>query len=101
MSLKKYSELTEAEKGRVKVMYSDLTNQEQYLYDFDNNGEYHGRQYAPPSGKDEKTGLPFGTIHAESKFPDLKVVEPEEEKLPESLVETQPVKKTRGKAKKK
>ena len=101
MSLKKYSELTEEQKEKVKVMYSDLTDQEQYLYDFDNNGEYHGRQYTPPSGKDEKTGLPYGTIRAESKFPDLKVVEPEEEKLLENLVDTQPVKKTRGKAKKK
>ena len=63
MSLKKYSELTEQEKKLVAVMYSDQSNLEHYLYNFDGE-KYSGRQYAPPSGKDEKVGL-FGTIHAE------------------------------------
>ena len=46
--LKKYNELTDEEKERVKVMYSNLTSQSQYLYNFDDNGHYSGRQYAPP-----------------------------------------------------
>lgn len=62
--LKPYKELTNAQKKQVAVMYSDLTGQEQYLYNFDDNGKYIGRQYAPPSGKTE-SGVPFGTIHAE------------------------------------
>lgn len=101
MPLKKYDELTEVEKEKVKVMYSDLTDQSQYLYNFDNNGEYHGRQYTPPSGVDEKVGM-YGVLYPESTFPDLKVTEEsEKEKLPEKLVDTQLVKKTRSKAKKK
>lgn len=74
MSLKKFSELTVKQKEKVKVMYSDLTSQEQYLYNFDDNGDYHGRQYAPPSGVDEKVG-PYGTVLAESTVPELKVTE--------------------------
>ena len=64
MSLKKYSELTKEQQEKVKVMYSDLTTVEQYLYNFDDNGDYKGRQYAPPSGKDAKVGI-FGAIHAQ------------------------------------
>ena len=63
MSLKKYDELTDIEKAKVHVMYSDLTTVTQYLYNFDKD-KYLGRQYTPPSGKDEKVGI-FGTIHAE------------------------------------
>jgi len=46
--LKKYNELTDEEKKRVSVMYANLTNQGQYLYNFGDDGHYHGRQYAPP-----------------------------------------------------
>ena len=60
MSLKKYDELSDIEKAKVHVMYSDLTTVEQYLYNFDKD-KYLGRQYVPPSGKDEKAGL-FGSI---------------------------------------
>ena len=54
MSLKKYNELTKEEQEKVKVMYSDLTTVEQYLYNFDKD-KYLGRQYHPQ-------GM---TIHAE------------------------------------
>ena len=47
MSLKQYKELTEKEKKLVTVMFSDQTTVEQYLYNFDNDGKYLGRQYAP------------------------------------------------------
>lgn len=43
--LKPYKDLTEAQKKQVAVMYSDLTSQEQYLYNFDENGKYLGRQF--------------------------------------------------------
>ena len=65
--LKKYSELTKEQKEQIKVMYSDPSIPEAYLYNYDDNGNYHGRQYAPPSGKDEKVGI-YGTIIAESTF---------------------------------
>ena len=65
MSLKKYDELTKEQRAKVQVMYSDLTTLVQHLYNFDDNGDYKGRQYVPPSGKDEKVGI-FGTIHAQS-----------------------------------
>lgn len=63
MPLLKYSELTEEQKKLVALMYSDLTNQEQYLYRFDGD-KYSGRQYVPPSGV-TKDGIPFGSIHNE------------------------------------
>lgn len=59
MSLKKYDELTQEQKDKIKVMYSDPSMPEQYLYNFDENGNYHGRQYAHP-----------GTTHAESTIPE-------------------------------
>lgn len=49
MSLKKYSQLTEHEKKLVAVMYSDQSNLDHYLYNFDGE-KYSGRQYAPPEG---------------------------------------------------
>jgi len=68
--LKKYSELTEEEKKKVFIMFSDQTTVEMYLYNFDKDGGFHGRQYTPPSGKDEKVGI-YGTIVAESTVPEV------------------------------
>lgn len=58
--LKKYSELTKEQKSKVQVMYSDPSNLEMYLYNFDENGNYHGRQFTPE----------MGVIHAESTVPE-------------------------------
>jgi hypothetical protein len=60
--LKKYDELTKEQKEKVKVMYSDLDTLKQYLYNFDDNGKYTGRQYTPPEGE-TKSGIHFGSIH--------------------------------------
>ena len=48
--LKKYSELTEEEKKKVSIMYSDQETVQHYLYNFDDKGQYHGRQFAPKEG---------------------------------------------------
>lgn len=59
--LKKYDELTEEEKKKVTLMYSDKDTVQMYLYNFDEHGNYHGRQYIPP----------VGLVHAESTVKDV------------------------------
>lgn len=63
--LKKFDELTDEEKGKVQVMYSDLSNLKMYLYNFDKDGGYHGRQYTPPL-----------TVRADSTEPSKPKTEP-------------------------
>ena len=74
--LKKYKELTAEQKKQVSVMYSDPGVLEQYLYNFDENGNYHGRQYNPPEGETEG-GIHFGRLHIEleDKKEEVKEVE--------------------------
>ena len=86
--LKKYSELTEEQQKKVGLMYSDKDTVGMYLYNFDEHGDYHGRQYAPPSGKDEKMGV-FGTIHAESTVLDKEETK-EVEEVKEEVKEDKP-----------
>lgn len=81
MSLKKYDELTDVEKKKVSVMYSDQLTVEQYLYNFDEKGEYHGRQYFHP-----------GTTHAEST-----VVEKVKEEVKEVIEKVVKPKRTKKK----
>ena len=45
--LKKYEQLTEVERKKVQVMYSDQTTVTQYLYNFEDDGTYRGRQFVP------------------------------------------------------
>jgi hypothetical protein len=97
--LKKYSELTKEQKEQIKAMYSDPSVPEAYLYNYDDNGVYHGRQYAPPSGKDEKVGI-YGTIVAESTVPPEKPAVVEkivEEKKPEVVKKVTPKKASKKK----
>ena len=97
MSLKKFDELTEDEKKQISYMYSDLTSQEQYLYNFDDNGKYVGRQYEPPAGE-TKEGLHFGRIRItkdESVKEDETIVEKRLNNFPPTEV------KSKGKSKKK
>lgn len=92
MPLKKYDELTREQQARVSVMYSDKNTVTQYLYNFDNQGNYHGRQYAPP----------VGTIHAEAPEPSGKVMleKPEVKPAEEKPEEPKPARRTRRTAKK-
>jgi len=47
--LKPYDDLTGEQKIKVTKMYSDLSTLRRFLYDFDDNGHYNGRQKALPS----------------------------------------------------
>jgi hypothetical protein len=97
--LKKYSELTKEQKIQIGAMYSDPSIPEAYLYNFDENGNYHGRQYAPPSGIDNKVGI-YGTIVSESTVPPEKSAVVEkivEEKKPEVVKKVTPKKASKKK----
>jgi hypothetical protein len=99
MSLKTYDELTPEQKEKVKVMYSDQNTVKMYLYNFDDKG-YHGRQYAPPTGKDEEVGI-YGTIVAESTVvPAQGEVQDEIDKKLEKMREQKKAKLTPRKSKK-
>lgn len=42
--MKKYDELTDEQKKQVSVMYADKTPLDEFVYDFDDNGNFHGRK---------------------------------------------------------
>ncbi len=97
--LKPYSELTAEQKKLVEIMYSDHSNLEMYSYNFDGE-KYTGRQYAPPSGK-TKSGVPFGTIHAESveanESGKVLLEKPEVKEVPQTVAEAKPTRARRTK----
>lgn len=111
MSLKKYDELTEAEKQKVKVMYSDQSTVQNYLYNFDGE-KYIGRQFYIPEQKDEKFDFPTGTVHAEplkeffleanEKTVEVPLTDEEYEKIhPKEITgKTEPVKRVKQSKKK-
>lgn len=93
MSLKKYSELSEEQKKRVHVMYSNPVNLEMYLYNFDEHNKYHGRQFLPVGMSlvnepvqdnryiPDPTGYPMGTVlDAKTGKPDIEKEEVKEDK---------------------
>ena len=73
MSLKKYNELTKEEQEKVKVMYSDLTTVEQYLYNFDKD-KYRGRQSVPVAG------IIYSEFIVPDKTQEYGIVYPEDDK---------------------
>lgn len=81
MSLKKYDDLTGEQREKVRVMYSDQETVQHYLYNFDENGNYHGRQFTPETG----------VIHAESTVKE--VVEKVKEEVKEVVKKVTPKKK--------
>ncbi len=101
MSLKKYDELTEAEQKKIMIMYqfSSEDTVGMYLYNFDDNGNFHGRQFYVPDTTKEIAHL--GSLHLTKDTP----AEIEEKSLEEDVKEvtgkTQPVRKTKKTTKKK
>lgn len=95
--LKKYDELTEEQKSMVHLMYSDKDTVQMYLYNFEGD-KYRGRQYNPPEGE-TKDGIHFGRLHIEVEPKEEK--EEDKDKLPEKMIDTEPVKKVSRKSKKK
>lgn len=71
-------------------MYSDLSNLEMYLYNFDDDGKkYHGRQYFPE-------GISLVNEPVKENKPDQNEVENQDE-VEEEVKEDKPKKRTKKK----
>ena len=96
MSLKKYSELTEAQRKLVHVMYSNRDTVQMYLYNFEGD-KYVGRQTYVPDVPTELAHL--GSFHLTKDTPEE--IEKKDEAEDIHTGKTEPVKKVQRKTKKK
>lgn len=96
--LKKYEELTDEEIKKVSLMYSNHDTLAMFLYNFDEHGNYHGRQtYVPPVTKEVAH---VGSFHLTKDTPAEIEEKSVEEDVKEEVVEKKEVKKPRAKSQK-